>query len=116
MLIPVPKYTPYFGEIIRINFEPQLGREINKRRYGLVVSRSDFNKTGLAIVCPITGTVHGEPFEVPVPKTQYIPVHGVILCNQFKSMDWTARKAEYVCKVQKSTLAEVIGKIKAILK
>lgn len=116
MLIRIPEYVPYSGEIIRLNFEPQLGREITKRRYGLVVSKRDFNKDGLAIICPITSTIHNEPFEVLVPKTPSITIHGVILTHQFKSLDWKARKAESIVKIPKSTLAEVIGKIKALIK
>ena len=51
------KYIPKKGDIVWIDFDPSAGKEIQKRRPGLVVSRYEFNrKTMFAVICPITST------------------------------------------------------------
>jgi len=65
----MPAYVPKQGDIIALSFDPQAGHEQKGRRPALVVSRDLFNqKTGLAIVCPITKTEKEFPFHVPIPK------------------------------------------------
>lgn len=45
------------GDIIKINFNPQVGHEQAGYRPAIVVSNNFFNeKTNLTIVCPITNT------------------------------------------------------------
>ncbi|EGG49937.1 toxin-antitoxin system, toxin component, MazF family, partial [Enterococcus faecalis TX1467] len=47
------KYIPKKGDIVWIDFDPAAGKEIQKRRPGLVVSRYEFNrKTMFAVICP----------------------------------------------------------------
>ncbi|MGL9796295.1 MazF family toxin-antitoxin system, toxin component [Enterococcus sp. DIV1283b] len=51
-------YIPKKGDIVWIDFDPSTGKEIQKRRPGLVVSRYEFNrKTMFAVICPITSTI-----------------------------------------------------------
>jgi mRNA interferase MazF len=45
-----------------------------------------------------------------------MPVRGVVLCDQIKSLDWTVRKAEFIFELPQQTLAEVMGKASALLK
>ena len=60
------KPFPQAGDIIIINFNPQSGKEIQKKRPALVVSNDSFNRlTGLVMVCPITSTHRN------------IPIHGL---------------------------------------
>jgi mRNA interferase MazF len=110
------EYIPTRGDIINIDFEPQVGIEINKRRFSLVISHSNFNKRGLVLVCPITTTIYNTHFEVKVPETPFVLVRGVILCNQLKSLDWLEREAKFKCRVPITTVTEVANKIKTILK
>ena len=57
------KYIPSKGDLIALSFNPQSGHEQKGRRPALVVSNTLFNqKTGLAIVCPITRTDRKCPF------------------------------------------------------
>ena len=73
--------------MIWLTFTPQSGREQAGRRPALVVSPSAYNsKVGLALVCPITSKVKGYPFEVPLPNG--VPVQGVVLADQLRSLDW----------------------------
>jgi mRNA-degrading endonuclease toxin of MazEF toxin-antitoxin module len=38
---------------------------------------------------------------------------GVVLSDQVKSLDWTARHAEFKGRMEPEALAETVGKIKA---
>jgi mRNA interferase MazF len=79
-----------------------------------VLSPAAYNrKVGLALLCPITSQVKGYPFEVRLPKG--LPVTGVILADQVKSLDWRARKAEVVCKVPEEVVQEVLLKLETLL-
>ena len=50
-------YTPKQGDIIIINFNLSVGREIQKKRPALVISSDVYNSvTGMVAVCPITST------------------------------------------------------------
>jgi len=53
---------------------------------------SDPTPARLALLCPITSQIKGYPFEVPIPDG--LPVSGVILSDQVKSLDWRARNTE----------------------
>ena len=100
-------YIPKKGDIIWINFNPQVGREQRGRRPGLVISPNIYNrKVGLVLVCPITSKIKGYPFEVSIPEQ--LPISGVILADQIKSLDYKTRQAEYICKLSKEKLVQVI--------
>lgn len=85
-------WVPQQGELIWINFNPQAGHEQGGHRPALVLSKQVFNKTGLAIVCPITSQIKGYPFEVRLQKASTIS--GVVLSDHIKSLDWRARNAK----------------------
>jgi mRNA interferase MazF len=99
------EWTPERGDIVWINFNPTAGHEPSGRRPALILSPGAYNaKVGLAILCPITKRVKGYPFEVQVPEG--LPIEGVVLSDQAKSLDWRAREAEFACRVPpESTLA-----------
>lgn len=62
------KYIPKKGDIVWIDFDPAAGKEIQKRRPGLVVSRYEFNrKTMFAVICPITSTIKNIPTRYTLP-------------------------------------------------
>ena len=69
-------YIPVRGDVVEISLDPQKGSEIRKRRPALVVSSWNFNlRQNVAVVCPITRTVRGITFEVPIPDG--LPVDGL---------------------------------------
>ena len=103
-------YTPERGDIVWLTFTPQADHEQVGRRPALVLSPGAYNrKVGLAIFCPITSQIRGYPFEVAVP--QGLPLSGVVLSDQVKSLDWKARKAEFVCKLPDSALTTVMKRL-----
>jgi mRNA interferase MazF len=89
-------YVPQRGDVVWITMNPLAGHEQAGRRPAVVLSPEMYNeKAGLAIMCPVTSQVKGYPFEVPMPSG--LPVSGVILADQVKSLDWHARNAEMIC-------------------
>ncbi|HEX2091210.1 MAG TPA: endoribonuclease MazF [Longimicrobiaceae bacterium] len=102
-------YVPERGDAVWIHFNPQAGHE-QAGRPALVISPAAFNgKVGLALLCPITSQVKGYPFEVAIPGGRR--VSGVVLSDQVKSLDWRARKAEFLEHVPESVLQEVLLKL-----
>lgn len=80
----------------------------------MVLSPYSYNdKTGLALLCPITNQVKGYPFEVAVqsPGT----TSGVVLADQVKSLDWRARNARFADQATPQVIDEVLGKVKSLL-
>ncbi|MBM7710621.1 mRNA interferase MazF [Enterococcus xiangfangensis] len=84
-------YIPKKGDIVWINFDPSAGKEIQKRRPGLVVSRYEFNrKTMFAVICPITSTIKQLPTRYTLPDEA--ETTGQVLISQLKSLDFKERK------------------------
>lgn len=107
-------YVPSRGDLIWLNFSPHSGTEKKGVRPALVISEKSFNETvGLAICCPVTSTVRGGPFEVPLPKK--LGVSGVVLSDQVRSVDWEERMAALIGPAPKQIVAEVVGRIGAII-
>ncbi len=101
------RYIPEQGDIILLDFNPQAGHEQQGRRPAIVVSNNTFNKfTKIAIVCPITNTRKGYPLHVPLSETT--KTTGVIMCEQVKSLDISARNASFVEKAPEDILEEVM--------
>jgi mRNA interferase MazF len=110
----VKKYIPDRGDIVWLDFNPQLGHEQHGRRPALTLSFKEYNeKIGLGIFCPITSKVKGYPFEVEVIGKR---INGCVLSDQVKSLDWTERNLEFIEKIEKDKLEDVINTILLIIK
>jgi mRNA interferase MazF len=108
------QWSPDRGDIVWITMNPTVGHEQMGRRPALVLSPASYNsKVGLAILCPITSQVKGYPFEVKIPKG--LPVDGVILSDQAKSLDWRSRGAELACRVSAECTAEALYRLGRLL-
>lgn len=109
-----PAYIPDRGDLIWLNFTPQSGREQAGRRPALVLTPKEYNgKVGLAICCPITSKPKQYPFEVLLPAL--CRIHGAILSDHVKSLDWKSREAEFVAKAGTEVMAEINGKLAGLL-
>jgi len=74
------------------------------------VSPAAYNgPAGLAILCPITSKLKGYPYEVELPDG--LPVQGVVLSDQARSLDWRARQAQRICRAPDSVTAAVLKKL-----
>jgi mRNA interferase MazF len=108
------RYIPQRGDVVWINMDPQAGHEQAGRRPATVISPRNYNeRTGLAILSPVTSQVKGYPFEVIIPPG--LPVAGAILSDQVKSLDWQARNAELICVLPNETISEVLEKLALLI-
>lgn len=107
-------YCPDVGDIIKVDFDPQAGREQAGFRPALVLSPRAYNEfVRLCVLCPITNQSKGWRFEVAIPPGH--PVTGVVLADQVKSLSWHDRRAEFMAHCPKEVIAEVRAKIKPLL-
>ena len=95
------------GNVIIVDFDPQLGHEQKGRRPALVISNELFNKySEMAIVCPITNTDKNHPLHVKLNKKT--KTTGVILCDQIKTMDIKVRNFKFLEDIPKDILDNVL--------
>lgn len=105
---------PERGDVIWITLDPQTGHEQRGRRPALVLSPADYNgRVGLALLCPITSKMKGYPFEVPLPDG--LPISGVVLADQVKSLDWMERCFVRICTIPKEVVIQVLRKLSTLL-
>jgi mRNA interferase MazF len=102
------------GDIVWLDFDPQIGHEQRGRRPAVVVSNESFNSfSQMAIVCPITNTDKNHPFHV---RLNYeTRTKGVILCDQSRTLDIHARKYEFIERLPDDILSEVIDIISGFI-
>lgn len=109
----VAPYVPEAGDIVMMDFDPQVGREQAKRRPALVLSDQRYNRaSGLAVVCPLTSKRKPYPFALPVTVGQ---VEGAVLVDQLKSIDWAGRKAKFHSKAEPGLVKKVRQYIAVLL-
>jgi len=105
----VKEYFPRRGDLVWLDFNPQLGHEQRGRRPALVISHETYNKkTDMALFCPITSKVKGYPFEVELDSPK---IQGVILSDQVKTLGWRMRRVEFIEKLPSEKLEEVRQKL-----
>ena len=110
----VAKYVPGRGDIIKLDFDPTLGREQAGYRPALIVTPQQFNQsTRLALVCPITSKIKGFGLEVVLPDG--LITSGVILTFQVKTIDWYERQVKYIESLPVEIMEEVTAKLQALI-
>jgi mRNA interferase MazF len=104
--------APDAGDIVWLEFSPQAGHEQAGHRPALVLSPALYNgKSGMMLCCPMTTQIKGYPFEVVVSRDP----PSAVLADQVKSLDWRARRAKRKGRVTDDVLAEVRGKVHALI-
>jgi len=102
------------GDVIWIDFQPQAGHEQAGRRPAIVLSPRTYNqRLGLILACPITSAVKGYPWEVRLPAG--FAVSGVVLADQLKSLDASARHADLIGRAPPTVVQEVLAKLATLL-
>jgi mRNA interferase MazF len=110
----VTKYIPDRGDIVRLDFNPTLGREQSGYRPAVIVTTKQFNRaTQLALVCPITSKIKGFDLEVILPEG--LATSGAILTFQLKTIDWHKRQVKYVESLPPETIEELLAKLQALI-
>lgn len=111
--MPEP-YCPQAGDIVWLDFDPQLGREQAGRRPALVLSPHAYNTIArLCVVCPITTSQR--PWKLATPLPQGLRTTGTVLTDHVKSLSWVERRAELIEAAPPALLADVRAKIAALL-
>lgn len=106
--------SPDRGDVILLSFDPTLGHEQAGFRPAVVLSPEIYNKaSGLCLVCPITTSIKGYPFEVALDGAK--KTSGVALADQVRSIDWQARKIKIVDRISTTSLATILAKVKPLL-
>lgn len=107
-------YCPKQGDVVWLAFTPHAGHEQAGHRPALTLSPEAYNrKSGLALFCPIASKAKGYPFEVPLPDD--MTASGVVLSDQVRSLDWSARRAKFACAAPSSVMEEVLGRLESLL-
>lgn len=103
------------GDIIWLDFDPQAGHEEGKRHPALIVSGNSALTLikGLAVVCPITS--HSHRFPTHVALDERTKTQGLILCEQFKSLDLDARDAKFIEKAPDDIVQEAVDILHSLL-
>ena len=100
-------YVPHRGDVVWIDFDPQVGREQAGRRPALILSDKKYNgRSSLVVLCPITSQFKPYPFIVALPPT-LLPKESYVLADQIKSLDWRQRNASFITKAPGSSVEEV---------
>jgi len=96
---------PSRGDVVWLDFDPQVGHKQAGRRPALVLSHREYNlKAGLAIVCPMTSRVEKPwPFLVPVNA------QSAVIADQVKCVDWRGRRAEVKERIDPHVLEQVVA-------
>jgi mRNA interferase MazF len=109
------RYVPDRGDLVWLEFDPQKGHEQAGHRPAVVLSPRAYNhKAALALFCPITSRIKGYPFEVVLPHG--LPIQGAVLCDQLKSLDWSARQVALAGELPKESLHDVLAKVLTLLR
>ncbi|HCX62047.1 type II toxin-antitoxin system PemK/MazF family toxin [Sedimentibacter sp.] len=98
------------GDIIKLDFNPQIGHEQVGYRPAVVISNDFFNsKVNMTIVCPITNTQR--PFPLHIPLDDRTKTTGVVLCEHIKALDLNSRTYKIIERVPDDILEEIIATV-----
>lgn len=105
------------GDIIALGFDPTKGREQQGTRPALVLTPKAINRFGLVGVCPITqGGGFSRDVGMAVPLmgagTQ---TQGVVLVQQFRMIDATARGARLIERAPDDVTEEARARVAALV-
>lgn len=110
----VRNYIPKQKDIIFLDFNPTIGHEQNGYRPALVISNNVFNKnTKMVIVCPITSNEKEFPTHYLLRFSKN--VHGSVLCEHIRSIDYEIRNVKFVEKLNDTEFEEIIRLLNACI-
>jgi mRNA interferase MazF len=110
----VASIPPDRGDVIWLDFDPTSGHEQGGHRPAIVLSPREYNqRSGLMLVVPVTNQAKGYPFEVRLPRG--LPVSGVVLADQVRSVSWLTRRIERIGRLPPEIEAVVRGAARRLL-
>jgi mRNA-degrading endonuclease toxin of MazEF toxin-antitoxin module len=110
-------YVPRRGDIVRLDFDPSAGHEQQGTRPALVLSPQAFNAFGMALACPVTrggAFARGRAWTVALTGAG-LATNGVVLCNQVRTLDWKAWRAQFIEAVPPDLIADVLARVATLI-
>lgn len=108
----VKKYIPEQGDLVFLDFNPTKGHEQAGIRPAVVVSTNVFNQyTKMVIVCPITSNNKEFPTHYKLEDSK--DVHGSVLCEHVRSIDYEGRNLKFVEKTSDNDFISIITLLNA---
>lgn len=102
-------FIPERKDIVWLDFDPALGKEIGKYRPALVLSSKAYNiATGLIICSPISTSIRGNQTEVVIG---ILEKPSVIASSIVQTLAWKERKIKLIARIDAKTYQEVIQRI-----
>jgi mRNA interferase MazF len=99
---------PERGSIVWVDFSPQAGHEQAGCRPAIVLTPRTYHEvTRKAVVCPVTSRERGWPMEVRLPPG--LPVSGVVLVDEIRSVDRVARHMKLEGSTAPQAVLDAIG-------
>jgi mRNA interferase MazF len=110
-------YLPERGDIIHTDFSPSAGTEMALKHFALVLTPKSYNeKTGRAIVCPLTSKAKDYPFNYPIPAMPpALPQPGAILTDQVRTLDLHARGSHFAARLEDEKIRDIIDLLFTLL-
>ena len=110
----VKKYIPKQRDIVFVDFDPTKGHEQTGIRPAVVISTDIFNQyTKMVILCPITSNDKEFPTHYKLEDTK--KVHGSVLCEHVRSVDYEIRNLKFVEKLSDNDFLSVITLLNACI-
>lgn len=110
----VRKYIPKQGDVVYLDFNPIKGHEQSGFRPTVVISNNIFNEnTKMVIVCPITSNDKEFPTHYKLEDTKN--VHGSVLCEHIRSIDYEIRNLKFVEKLSDNDFISIITLLNACI-
>lgn len=112
--MPNPPVALDAGDVLWIDFGKPVGHEQGGRRPAIVLTPREYNMiSSVLIVCPITRKRRNWAFEVSLPPVGRLS--GVVLVDQIRVVDPSARPVGYGGSVTNDVLGEVKAKLATLL-
>ena len=113
-MVKINGRIPSRGDIIRLELNPRTGSEQAGYRPAIIISPLAYNRISkIVLVCPITSRRKGWPFEVELPAQ--MQTHGVVLVDQLRAVDCSARVAGFVEKALPEFVDEVLARLEPLV-
>lgn len=111
------RYVPARGDIVRLDCDPCAGHEQQGTRPALILSPEAFNAFGSALACPITrggAFARGHAWAVPLADAG-LQTDGVVLCNQMRTVDLKARRAQFIEAAPTALVDDVLARVATLM-
>ena len=97
-----------------MDFNPTIGHEQKGFRPAVVISNNIFNiNTKMVMVCPITSNEKEFPTHYKLEDTK--KVHGAVLCEHIRSIDYEIRNLNFVEKLSNNDFISIITLLNACI-